>query len=156
MGDEIRELDGKGFSSPASHVRQIPVANLNENGQNFNFYDASSSPKLERFDLQAITRTESDFSSSKLRNSFKTLDQFPLTTSKFSASVNPIAYRYGEKNMNQAGSVDQLERGFMSVTGSNPIFADTRSYQSITPSLPREQRMLNSPSYLQGQEVQSI
>lgn len=51
LGEEIRELEGIGFSSPVSAVKRFPTTILNDNGPQFNFYDASSSPKLERFDL---------------------------------------------------------------------------------------------------------
>lgn len=101
-------------------------------------------------------RTEESFSNSRLRNSVKNFEQPISTTSKFSTNTNPIAYRFGERGFNQAGSMEQSDRGFLSVTGSNPIVADTRSYQSITPSLPRDQRNLNSPNYQQTQEIKSI
>lgn len=155
LGEEIRELEGRGFSSPSPGIRKFTASNINDNGANFNFYDTSSSPKLERFDIQEAEMNKDG----ALRNSFKILDpKLTQSASKFTSHTNPISFRYGEKTSDTTVSRDPLERGFSSVTGTNPIYADTRSYQSITPSLPRDPRILNSPSYDMrvNQDVQTI
>ena len=156
LGDEIRELEGRGFTSPSPGVKKFTTNANEDNNRNFNFYDTSSSPKLERFDLRDNNGSKIDvaFSNAQLRNSYSAFEPpSNSSASKLPLHSNPIAFKYGERVHDRTGTIEPSERGFMSVTGVNPMIADTRSYQSITPTLPTQ---IQSPDYNYDLSVKSI